>query len=126
MCRRVLERERAGLHEERRQHTGERRVRDGEARQAVLLRCKERCENPECFKQDLPYRTPAGKALLQVDHIDDHAAGGRDHPSAMIALCPNCHANKTYGADREAVTAALRGEALRLHEALWESTNKSW
>lgn len=122
MCRRVLERERAGLHEERRQHTGERRVRDGEARQAVLLRCEDQCENPQCFKRDLPYRTSAGKSLLQVDHIDDHAAGGRDHPSAMIALCPNCHANKTYGAGREALTEALRVEALKLHEGLGGKT----
>lgn len=119
MCRRVQERERAGLHEERRQHEGERRVRDGESREAVLLRCQDRCENPKCFKRDLPYRTSAGKTLLQVDHIADHAAGGRDYPSTMIALCPNCHANKTYGANREALRAALRAEALKLHEALW-------
>ncbi|MGP4052336.1 HNH endonuclease [Streptomyces sp. 2A115] len=50
-----------------------------------------------------------------MDHIDDHATGGRDHPSAVIALCPNCHANKTYGADRETLTEILRTEASRLH-----------
>jgi len=30
------------------------------------------------------------------DHIDDLALGGTDHPSVMIALCPNCHAAKTH------------------------------
>ncbi|MGW2899130.1 HNH endonuclease signature motif containing protein [Streptomyces sp. NPDC001212] len=118
ICRRVLEREWAGLHDSRRQHVGERRVRDGEARQAVLLRCEDRCESPECFKPDLPYRTSAGKTLLQVDHIDDHAVGGRDHPSVMIALCPNCHANKTYGAGRAELKERLRAVAAERHEKL--------
>ncbi|MFF0000979.1 HNH endonuclease signature motif containing protein [Streptomyces avermitilis] len=63
----------------------------------------------------MPYRTPAGEPILEVDHIDDPAAGGRDHPSTMIALCPNCHANKTRGADRKALTERLRAEAARLH-----------
>ncbi|WP_375165988.1 HNH endonuclease signature motif containing protein [Streptomyces violaceus] len=31
---------------------------------------------------------------MKVHHIDDRALGGRDHPSAMIALCPNCHATR--------------------------------
>ncbi|MGX4688076.1 HNH endonuclease signature motif containing protein [Streptomyces sp. JNUCC 63] len=38
--------------------------------------------------------------LLEVDHIDDHAQGGRDYPAVMIALCANCHSNRTRGADR--------------------------
>ncbi|MFF7034483.1 HNH endonuclease signature motif containing protein [Streptomyces griseus] len=116
MCRRVLAREQAGRHERRREHSSARRVRDAEARRAVLLRCGNRCENPGCFKADLPYRTSAGEPLLQVDHIDNHATGGRDYPSAMIALCPNCHSNKTYGADRLALTETFRKEAARLHD----------
>ncbi|MEU6886015.1 HNH endonuclease signature motif containing protein [Streptomyces viridosporus] len=67
---------------------------------------------------DLPYRTVAGRPLLEVDHIDEHAAGGRDYPSTMIALCPNCHANKTHGAGRAELKQRLRAEALRRHEAL--------
>ncbi|MEU2130294.1 HNH endonuclease signature motif containing protein [Streptomyces sp. NPDC091387] len=69
----------------------------------------------------LPYRTTAGEPLLEADHIDDHAGGGRDHPAAMIALCPNCHANKTRGAGRAELTERLRWVAVGLHAA-WEAS----
>ncbi|MEV6537208.1 HNH endonuclease signature motif containing protein [Streptomyces sp. NPDC051639] len=95
----------------------ERRVRSTAAREAVLLRSQGRCENPDCLLADLPYRTAAGQPLLEIDHIDDHAQGGRDHPSAMIALCPNCHANKTRGAERSALRERLRGVAQALDAA---------
>ncbi|MFH9043679.1 HNH endonuclease signature motif containing protein [Streptomyces sp. NPDC017966] len=51
-----------------------------------------------------------------MDHVDDHAAGGRDYPSAMIALCPNCHADKTRGAGGNELRERLRAEALKRHE----------
>ncbi|MER6620349.1 HNH endonuclease signature motif containing protein [Streptomyces sp. NPDC000931] len=70
----------------------------------------------------MPYRTAAGRPLLEVDHIDDHAAGGRDHPSAMIALCPNCHENKTYGVEREVLRERLRAMALERHQELLGKT----
>ncbi len=110
--------ERAGKGKERRLVAGERRVRSSAARQAVLLRSGGRCESPECLMPDLPYRTKAGEALLEVDHIDDHAKGGRDHPSAMIALCPNCHRNKTHGKDGPALKERLRVAAKELDAAL--------
>ncbi|MFF0163856.1 hypothetical protein ACFYRY_41100 [Streptomyces sp. NPDC005263] len=50
--------------------------------------------------------------------MDDHAQGGRDHPGAMIALCPNCHANKTRGADRSALRERLRCVAQMLDAAV--------
>ncbi|MFD9504188.1 HNH endonuclease signature motif containing protein [Streptomyces sp. NPDC060035] len=117
-CDKLLEREAAGRHEVRSEATAERRHRDGAATREVLSRSKGRCENPECLLPDLPYRTAAGKPLLEVDHIDDHAAGGRDYPSAMIALCPNCHRNKTHGADQRELKERLRAEALKRHQAL--------
>ncbi|MFF1257369.1 HNH endonuclease [Streptomyces sp. NPDC058321] len=100
-----------------------RRVRDYEARTAVLERSKALCENPDCLLPHgyLPYRTSAGGPLLEVDHVDEHAVGGRDHPSAMIALCPNCHANKTRGSGRATLTEQLRTVALAAHEALLAS-----
>ncbi|MYQ96733.1 hypothetical protein GTY20_38660 [Streptomyces sp. SID4946] len=115
--RRVEERETAGRHQEHALTAGTRRVRDREARDAVLLRSNGLCENPWCLLPALPYRTTAGGYLLEVDHIDDHALGGRDHPSAMIALCPNCHANKTRGADRAALRERLRPVAMELDAA---------
>ena len=66
------------------------------ARQATLWRAQDRCENPECGGMPID-RTPSGSAILEVDHIKELSAGGDDHPSNMIALCPNCHAMKTRG-----------------------------
>lgn len=100
---------------------GDRRVRNPAARRAVVIRSGGRCENPECLLPDLPYRTQAGEPLLEVDHIDDHADGGRDHPAAMIALCPNCHRNKTHGAERAALTERLRKVAAKRH-ATWAAS----
>ncbi|MFF3904490.1 HNH endonuclease signature motif containing protein [Streptomyces sp. NPDC001848] len=117
-CDTLLVREAAGRHEVVRETTTERRERDDAARRAVLRRSEGRCENPECLLPDLPYRTTTGEPLLEVDHIDNHAAGGRDYPSAMIALCPNCHANKTRGADQDELRERLRAVALRRHQAL--------
>lgn len=90
LCSRVEGRETRGADQICHQAEVQRRVRSSAARAAVILRSRGRCENPECLLPDLPYRTSAGAALLEVDHIDDHAGGGRDHPAAMIALCPNC------------------------------------
>lgn len=77
-----------------------------------------RCENPDCLLPDLPYRTTTGEPLLKVDHIDNHAAGGRDYLSAMIAPCPNCHPNQTRGADQDELREWLRVVALQRHQAL--------
>ncbi|MER6471538.1 HNH endonuclease [Streptomyces collinus] len=115
--RRVEEREAAGRHQEAALTASTRRVCDREARDAVLLRSNGLCENPWCLLRALPYRTTAGGSLLEVDHTDDHALGGRDHPSAMIALCPNCHANKTRGAGRAALRERLRPVAMELDAA---------
>ncbi|MFI8490361.1 HNH endonuclease [Streptomyces rubrogriseus] len=101
-----------------RETTTERRERDDGARRAVLRRSEGRCENPECLLPDLPYRTTMREPLLEVDHIDNHAAGGREYPSAMIALCPDCHANKTRGADQDELGERLRVVALQRHQAL--------
>ncbi|WP_369016254.1 HNH endonuclease [Streptomyces hesseae] len=124
LCRKADVWEESGRDQERREVSGNRRVRNPAARRAVILRSGGRCENPRCLLPDLPYRTRAGEPLLEVDHIDDHAAGGRDHPAAMIALCPNCHSNKTHGADRAELTEWLREAASNLH-ADWERTQDS-
>ncbi len=57
------------------------------ARRAVLLRSEGHCENPRCTgeAQDI---TDAGRPILDVDHIQDLAQGGPDHPEQMIALRP--------------------------------------
>ncbi|WP_329127507.1 HNH endonuclease [Streptomyces sp. NBC_01465] len=90
-------------------------VRDPSARGAVLTRCQNRCESPQCAGHPSE-RTKAGLPILQVDHVKDLAKGGPDVPSNMIALCPNCHALKTYGENREKLGRLLAATARRLHE----------
>ncbi|MDH6214634.1 HNH endonuclease signature motif containing protein [Streptomyces pseudovenezuelae] len=92
-------------------------VRDPSARAAVLKRSKGKCESPECSGHPTE-RTTAGLPILQVDHVRDLAKGGPDVPWNMIALCPNCHALKTYGEHREKLRRLLATTARRLHEQM--------
>jgi 5-methylcytosine-specific restriction enzyme A len=87
------------------------------ARRAVLLRSEGHCENPSCTgePQDI---TDAGRPILDVDHIQDLAKGGPDHPEQMIALCPNCHAIKTRGQTREQLRGELFTVARQRHETI--------
>ncbi|GAA2056370.1 type IV restriction endonuclease McrA [Streptomyces cheonanensis] len=94
-------------------------IRDPSARVAVILRCQNRCENPECAGHPSE-RTTAGLPILQVDHVRDLAKGGPDVPSNMIALCPNCHALKTYGENKEKLRRLLAATARGLHAAKLE------
>jgi 5-methylcytosine-specific restriction protein A len=93
-------------------------LRSAAARRAVLLRSEGRCENPGCAGQphDL---TDRGDPILEVDHVDDLAGGGHDHPRQMIALCPNCHAIKTRGRTRHQMRPALLKAAEARHNA-WQ------
>lgn len=92
-------------------------LRSAPAREAVLIRSADRCENPRCCGQP-DDRTDNGDPILEVDHVQELALGGRDHPSQMIALCPNCHAVKTRGRTRETFRAELLSVAERLHYAM--------
>ncbi|MFE2426833.1 HNH endonuclease [Streptomyces sp. NPDC059373] len=88
--------------------------RSGTARRAVLLRSTGVCENPNCTGQPADV-TSKGAPILEVDHVMDLARGGRDHPSRMVALCPNCHAIKTRGQSREELRALLLEVAQERH-----------
>jgi len=92
-------------------------MRSQSARRAVLRRSGGHCENPGCTgdPQDI---TDAGHPILEVDHIQDLAKGGPDHPGQMIALCPNCHAIKTRGRTREKLRRELLTVALHRHNTL--------
>ena len=95
-------------------------IRLGPARRAVLLRSEGRCENPACGLP-APDLTARGEPILEVDHVNDLAGGGRDHPVQMIALCPNCHAVKTRGRTQEHLRATLL-TAAREHHERWISS----
>jgi 5-methylcytosine-specific restriction protein A len=84
-------------------------ARSAAARRAVLLRSQGGCESPSCT--GMPAESNRrGEPILDVDHIKDLALGGEDHPRNMAALCPNCHACKTRGAN----AAKWRRELLRV------------
>lgn len=90
-------------------------IRLATARQAVLVRSEGRCENPGCGRP-APDITDRGAPVMQVDHIEGIADGGRDQPLQMIALCPNCHAVKTYGRTRHRLAEDLARAAQERHE----------
>lgn len=91
--------------------------RSAAARRAVLLRCAGRCESPRCTGMPAePNRK--GEPILDVDHVKDLALGGDDHPLNMVALCPNCHAIKTRGANAGKYRRELLKAAKAAHDAV--------
>ncbi|GAA2112622.1 HNH endonuclease signature motif containing protein [Actinomadura alba] len=116
LCRAVEDREERGEHLRTRRTEREERVRLDQAKRAVLLRSGGHCENPRCTGQPQDVYDD-GRPLLEVDHLDGHAGGGRDHPIKMVALCPNCHTIRTYGSTREELRTILLSEARARHDA---------
>ncbi|MEW2522472.1 HNH endonuclease signature motif containing protein [Actinacidiphila alni] len=115
MCRRVERYEARGGPRER-TATSTSRHRLWLAREAVRERCLGVCENPGCTGQPAD-TTASGAPILEIDHVVDLGLGGRDHPSNMAALCPNCHAVKTRGRSREELRAVLLEVARKRHAA---------
>ncbi|MEV1068552.1 HNH endonuclease signature motif containing protein [Streptomyces sp. NPDC050263] len=115
-CRLVEQRE-AKAREKRVSRTTQSPRRSRAARHLVLGRSKGRCENPRCTGQPADV-TDRKHPILEVDHVVDLASGGRDHPSQMVALCPNCHAVKTRGRTREVLREILLRVAAERHNAI--------
>lgn len=86
------------------------------ARRAVLIRAGEQCESPWCTGMPTD-RSVTGDPLFEVDHVEDLALKGADHPANMIALCPNCHAAKTRGNRAETRRRQLKKVAEEKHTA---------
>jgi 5-methylcytosine-specific restriction protein A len=74
------------------------------------------CENPRCNGMP-PDVTRDGRPILEVDHVVPLARRGPDHPSNMLAVCPNCHRAKTYGRESARWEAEFARVATELHEA---------
>ena len=55
-----------------------------------------------------PFITKSGKPYLEAHHIERLADGGADHPSRVIALCPNCHARVHYSEDGDQFNKKLK------------------
>jgi 5-methylcytosine-specific restriction protein A len=115
LCQAVESREARGDHLRTRHTEREQRVRFEQSVRAVLLRSDGRCENPRCTGQPQDIHDD-GRPILEVDHLDGHAEGGRDHPIKMVALCPNCHMIRTYGRTREALRTLLLTEIQARHD----------
>lgn len=115
LCAVVERREETHGTERRRESVSRDPIRSGAARRAVLLRSKGRCENPACGGQPDDV-TDSGDPILEVDHIVEIAGAGRDHPTQMIALCPNCHAVKTRGRTRNTLRPVFLEVVRDLHQ----------
>jgi 5-methylcytosine-specific restriction protein A len=90
-------------------------ARSQAARRAVLVRSEGKCESTGCTGMPgEPNRQ--GEAILDVDHVQDLAKGGEDHPRNMVALCPNCHAVKTRGANVRYWRKELARVAQKAHD----------
>ncbi len=76
-------------------------------RELVLERSENSCENDGCTGMP-PDKKPNGQAILEVDHIDPLSENGSDHPTNMVALCPNCHTAKTFGAEKRKMIRRLK------------------
>ncbi|MFE2040453.1 HNH endonuclease [Streptomyces sp. NPDC059477] len=121
---RLIERHEAKSHGTRIPRTRQTPPRSRAARRVVLGRSKGHCENPHCTGQPADV-TDRGHPLLEVDHVVELTDGGRDHPSQMVALCPNCHAVKTRGSTREELRQILRRVAAERHAAMRNTRNDS-
>lgn len=123
LCR-IAKHGEAANHGKRVSRTSRNPIRSSAARRAVLGRSQGHCENPHCTGQPADV-TDKGHPILEVDHVVDLTLGGRDHPSQMVALCPNCHALKTRGRTREALRDILLKVAVERHNALWTTHGPS-
>ncbi len=99
----------------RRERTLNTHERSMTARRIVRERAA-KCENPRCNGMP-PDVTRDGRPILEVDHVVPLARRGPDHPSNMLAVCPNCHRAKTYGRESARWEAEFARVATELHEA---------
>lgn len=74
------------------------------------------CENAQCTGMP-PDVKRDGRPILEVDHAVPLSRGGPDHPSNMLAVCPNCHRAKTYGREAQRWEAKFARIAAAMHAA---------
>lgn len=77
----------------------------------ALSRAKGNCEG--CNKE-APFLKRNGQPYLEVHHIDELGKGGSDSPKNVIALCPNCHARITHGADGIGFNELLKTKVIEI------------
>ena len=68
----------------------------------------------ECCNQPAPFITVEGTPFLEVHHVCRLADGGSDTVENAVAICPNCHRELHYGADRDKLIEHLYNKNDRL------------
>lgn len=80
------------------------RARSIAIKRYVLMRSKGICEG---CQSRAPFRKEDGTAYLEPHHTLQLADEGPDHPSHVIALCPNCHRRAHHAAEALAFNQSL-------------------
>jgi hypothetical protein len=81
------------------------RRREGAVKHYALKRAKGECE---FCKSAAPFSNDKGNPYLECHHITELANEGADHPSHVIAVCPNCHRRAHHGSDRDHVKSRMK------------------
>lgn len=68
----------------------------------------------ECCGKPAPFTREDGSPFLEVHHVLRLADGGEDTINNAVALCPNCHREMHYGAEKRELAAKLRRKVPRL------------
>jgi hypothetical protein len=77
----------------------------------VLRRAEGYCE---ACTVPAPFDSKEGTPYLEAHHVDRVSDDGPDHPSMVIALCPNCHRRTEFSADAKAFNDSLRKKLAKL------------
>lgn len=86
--------------------------RDPDVTAYVLNESKGKCEN--CGTAAPFLRVKDNSFYLEVHHIRRLADEGSDKPQNAIAVCPNCHREFHYGANKESLEEAIYSKISRL------------
>jgi hypothetical protein len=78
--------------------------RDPGVRADVLDRANGKCE---LCNKDAPFHKANGKPFLEVHHAIPLGEGGPDTVENAFALCPNCHREAHYGANKDSIRQML-------------------
>jgi predicted HNH restriction endonuclease len=87
------------------------RVRSRAVHRYVLRRADAQCEG---CNAPAPFRKTDGQGYLEPHHTTRLSDDGPDHPTKVIALCPNCHRRAHYSRDAEAFNSMLIRKLRRL------------
>lgn len=79
------------------------RDRSAAVREAVLMRAGGLCE----LCNEPGFVTAAGSIYLETHHVVPLADNGPDHPSNVVAICPQDHRRAHYAAERDEIAVEL-------------------